>query len=78
MNITLLLANTAALAILASFHFMSESTTQKSLAQRMPHYLQVQRQPQLAVLTDKDSLAPRAVTTREQAQPLQMIDRLVF
>ncbi|AZZ77790.1 MULTISPECIES: hypothetical protein [Pseudomonas] len=78
MNTTLLLANAAALAILASFHFMPESATQKSVAQRMPHYLQVQRQPQLAVLTDKDSFAPRAVSAREQALPPQMINRLVF
>ncbi|WP_456024934.1 hypothetical protein [Pseudomonas protegens] len=78
MNTTLLLANAAALAIVASFHFIPESTTPKSVAQRMPHYLQVQRKPQLAVLSDKDSLAPTVVSAQEQALPSQMIDRLVF
>ncbi|WP_322844478.1 hypothetical protein [Pseudomonas sp. B33.4] len=78
MNTTLLLANAAALAIVASFHFIPESTTPKSVAQRMPHYLQVQRKPQLAVLSDKDSLAPKVVSAQEKALPSQMIDRLIF
>ena len=78
MNTTLLLANAAALAILVGSHFIPESSAPESVAQRMPHYLQVQKQPQLAVLSDKSSYTSRAVSAPEQALPTQTVERLVF
>lgn len=78
MNTTLLLANATALAILLSVHFAPASNAPESVAQRMPHYLQVQKQPQLAVLTDKSSFAPRTVSVPDQALPAQPTERLVF
>ena len=47
------------------------------VAQRMPHYLQVQRAPQLAVLSDQD-FAPQAVSEPEQATSAHATERLVF
>ncbi|QAX86412.1 hypothetical protein C2E19_22355 [Pseudomonas sp. DTU12.3] len=78
MNTNLLLANATALAILLSFHFAPASNAPESVAQRMPHYLQVQKQPQLAILTDKSSFAPRTVSAPDQALPAQLTERLVF
>ncbi|WP_166218973.1 hypothetical protein [Pseudomonas atagonensis] len=76
MNSTLLLANAIALAVVVGFHFAPES--KETVAQRMPHYLQVQRQPQLAVLSDQRSFTPRAVSEPEQSLPTQTSERLVF
>ena len=53
MNSTLLLANAAALAVLVGFHFAPQGAAPEPVAQRMPHYLQVQKAPQLAVLNDQ-------------------------
>lgn len=76
MNSTLLLANAIALAVLVGFHFAPDS--HETVAQRMPHYLQVQKQPQLAVLSDQGSYGPRAMSEAEQALPAQVSERLVF
>jgi len=78
MNSTLLLANAIALAVLVGFHFIAESDSPEPLAQRMPHYLQVQKAPQLAVLSDQDTSTPHAVSNSEQAQPALTSERLVF
>ncbi|MCF5703073.1 hypothetical protein [Pseudomonas syringae] len=78
MNTTLVLANATALAVLLSFHFIPASTARESVAQRMPHYLQVQKQPQLAVLSDNSNLGPRIISASEQALPIQPTERLVF
>ncbi|MFJ2540762.1 MULTISPECIES: hypothetical protein [unclassified Pseudomonas] len=75
MNSTLLLANAVALAILVGFHFAPESA--ERVAQRMPHYLQVQKAPQLALLSDQ-SFAPQAVSESQQALPALATERLVF
>ncbi|MBC8997944.1 hypothetical protein IAI51_15545 [Pseudomonas sp. N40(2020)] len=75
MNSTLLLANAIALAVLVGFHFIPEGA--EPVAQRMPHYLQVQRAPQLAVLSDQ-SFAPQAVSEHHQALPALATERLVF
>ncbi|MFJ2489312.1 MULTISPECIES: hypothetical protein [unclassified Pseudomonas] len=75
MNSTLLLANAIALAVLVGFHFIPEGA--EPVAQRMPHYLQVQRAPQLAVLSDQ-SFAPQAVSEPQQALPALATERLVF
>jgi hypothetical protein len=78
MNTTLLLANAIALAVLVSFQFGPEHATQKPLAQRMPHYLQVQKAPQLAVLNDQDTSTPQAVSNSEQVRPALTSEHLVF
>lgn len=78
MNTTLLLANAIALAVLVSFQFVPEHATQKPLAQRMPHYLQVQKAPQLAVLNDQDTSTPQAVSNSEQVRPALTSEHLVF
>ncbi|MBI6950051.1 hypothetical protein [Pseudomonas koreensis] len=76
MNSTLLLANAIALAILVGFHFAPERA--EPVAQHMPHYLQVQRAPQLAVLSDQGDFAAQAVNESEQALPTRDTERLVF
>ena len=75
MNSTLLLANAIALAVLVGFHFIPAGA--EPVAQRMPHYLQVQKQPQLAVLSEQ-SFAPQAVSMPKQALPTHATERLVF
>ncbi|RIJ10783.1 hypothetical protein DXT77_13560 [Pseudomonas sp. 91RF] len=75
MNRTLLLANAIALAILVAFHFAPDST--EPVAQRMPHYLQVQKAPQWAVLSDQGSRSQEVSAPLETSQA-KSIDRLVF
>ncbi|WP_445181300.1 hypothetical protein [Pseudomonas sp. McL0111] len=76
MNRTLLLANAIALAVLLGFHFVPESN--EAVAQRMPHYLQVQKAPQWAVLSDQSSATAQAVSEPEQVLPASDSERLVF
>jgi hypothetical protein len=78
MNSTLLLANAIALAVLVSFHFIPASDSPEPLAQRMPHYLQVQKAPQLAVLSDQGTSTPLAVSNSEQVRPAPTSEHLVF
>ncbi|CAI8708173.1 Secreted protein [Pseudomonas sp. IT-347P] len=78
MNSTLLLANAIALAVLVSFHFMADNGGTAPLAQRMPHYLQVQKAPQLAVLSDQDTPTPQAVRNSEQALSELTSEHLIF
>lgn len=78
MNSTLLLANAIALAVLVGFHFMAESESPEPLAQRIPHYLQVQKAPQLAVLSDQSISTPQSVSNSEQVRPALTSERLVF
>ncbi|MBH3408752.1 hypothetical protein I5P86_27170 [Pseudomonas glycinae] len=75
MNSALVLANVIALAVLVGFHFLPEDN--EKVAGRMPHYLQVQKAPQWAVLSDQRS-APQAVSESEQVLPAQSAERLVF
>jgi hypothetical protein len=76
MNSTLLLANAIALAVLAGFHIAPESA--EPVAQRMPHYLQVQKAPQWAVLSDQNRSAAQVVDEPEQVLQARDIERLVF
>ncbi|WP_025112919.1 hypothetical protein [Pseudomonas sp. H1h] len=76
MNSALLLANAIALAVLVGFHFVPEGA--EPVAQRMPHYLQVQKAPQWAVLSDHGDFAAQAVSTPEQSLPTRATERLVF
>jgi hypothetical protein len=73
MNSALLLSNAIALAVLLGFHFTPESGAEP-VAQRMPHYLQLQKAPQLAVMSDQ------RVFVSEDNSPLrtQSSERLVF
>jgi hypothetical protein len=73
MNSVLLLSNAIALAVLLGFHFAPESDAEP-VAQRMPHYLQLQKAPQLAVMSDQ------RVFVSEDSSPIrtQSSERLVF
>ncbi|MFL1526423.1 hypothetical protein [Pseudomonas sp. O230] len=77
MNSALLLSNAIALAVLLGFHFAPESGADP-VAQRMPHYLQVQRAPQLAVLSDQRGFVGQAVSQENILLPAQSSERLVF
>jgi hypothetical protein len=73
MNSALLLSNAIALAILLGFHFAPESSAEP-VAQRMPHYLQLQKAPQLAVMSDQ-----RVFVSEDSSRlPPQSSERLVF
>lgn len=76
MNSTLLLANAIALAVLVGSQFIPERKAPESLAQRVPHYLQVQKAPQLAVLSNLST--PQTVSDSEQSLPAATSERLVF
>jgi hypothetical protein len=54
MNSALLLSNAIVLTVLPGFHFTPESGATQ-VAQRMPHSLQLQKAPQLAVMSDQYS-----------------------
>jgi hypothetical protein len=77
MNSALLLSIATALAILLGFHFVPESGVEP-VAQRMPHYLQVQRTPQLAVMSDQRSFVGQEVSQEGIVLPAQSSERLVF
>jgi hypothetical protein len=77
MTNTLLLSNAIALAVLLGFHFVPESGVEPA-AQRMPHYLQVQRAPQLAVMSDQRSFVSQEVSQEGILLPAQPSERLVF
>ena len=77
MNSALLLSNAIALAVLLGFHFTPESGAEP-VAQRMPHYLQVQRAPQLAVLSDQHGFTGQEVSQENALLPAQFSERLVF
>jgi hypothetical protein len=77
MNSALLLSIATALAILLGFHFAPEGGVEP-VAQRMPHYLQVQRAPQLAVMGDQRSFLSQEVSQEGILLPAQSSERLVF
>jgi hypothetical protein len=76
MNRALLLSNSIALAVLASFHFAPESSATQ-VAQRMPHYLQLQKAPQLAVMNDQHGFNRQDVS-QEGTPVSQASERFVF
>lgn len=76
MNRALLLSNAIALAVLAGFHFAPESSAVQ-VAQRMPHYLQLQKAPQLAVMNDERSFIRQDVS-QEGKSISQPSERFVF
>ncbi|MHC8301271.1 hypothetical protein [Pseudomonas sp. ZS1P83] len=73
----LLLSNAITLAILLGFHFVPESGAEP-VAQRMPHYLQLQKAPQLAVMSDERSFVSQEVSQEGILVPAQSSERLVF
>jgi len=77
MNSALLLSNAIALAILLGFHFVPESGAEP-VAHRMPHYLQLQKAPQLAVLSDQHGLISQEVRQEDILLPAQSSERLIF
>ncbi|UST99360.1 hypothetical protein [Pseudomonas siliginis] len=77
MNSTLLLANAAALAFLLGSHFFPKADIEQPVAQRMPHYLQVQKAPQWAVLSERSDASTQMVSEPEQASA-PITERLVF
>jgi len=77
MNSALSLSIAIALAILLGFHFSPERDVEP-IAQRMPHYLQVQRAPQLAAMSDQRSFVSQEVNQEGIQVPAQSSERLVF
>lgn len=77
MNSALLLSNALALMILVGFNVAPESDAEP-LAQRMPHYLQVQKAPQLAVMNDRGSFMSQEVSQDGTLDTAQYPERLVF
>lgn len=77
MNRVLLLSNVIALAALSGFHFAPDSGAEP-VAQRMPHYLQVQKAPQLAVLSDQHSFVGQEVSQENILLPAKPSERLAF
>ena len=76
MNSTLLLAlNAVALAAVVMFQFQSVDTEDAAqISQAIPHHLQQQQRPQLAVL----SANPEPIRRTEGAQTLPISEHWVF
>lgn len=77
MNRALLLSNAIALAILLGFHFAPENGAVQ-FAQRTPHYLQLQKAPQLAVMSDQRVFVGQEVSQQYDPPETQSSERLVF
>jgi hypothetical protein len=77
MNRHLLLLNAIALAVLLGFQFAPESDP-AMVTQRMPHYLQLQKAPQLAAMNDLQGAAAQEASQRIYPLPAQSSERLVF
>lgn len=78
MNRALLLANAIALAVLAGFQFHSVDSAARPVAQRMPHYLQVQKAPQWAVLSEKSDAAATQMVSEPELGSSPVTERFVF
>jgi len=77
MNSVLLLSNAIALTVLLGGHFAAESGAEQ-VAHRMPHYLQLQKAPQLAVMNDQRGFAGQDVSQQNYLPVSQTSERLVF
>lgn len=77
MTRALLLSNAIALAVLLGIQFVPEGDT-ALVAQRMPHYLQLQRAPQLAVMSDEHGFVNQEVSQESPVLQTQPSQRLVF
>lgn len=77
MNNILLFSNVIALALLLGFTFTPEKDGE-SIAQRMPHYLQLQKAPQLAVMNTDSGFAIQSGSQGTVGLSTHSSDRLVF
>ena len=73
----LLLSNAIALTVLPGFHFTPESGAAQ-VAQRMPHYLQLQKAPQLTVMSGQQGFVSQEVSQETILVPAPSAERLVF
>ncbi|WP_213941036.1 hypothetical protein [Pseudomonas sp. dw_612] len=77
MNGALLLSNAIALTALLGFQFIPEGDS-KVVAQRMPHYLQLQKAPQLAVMSDQHVFVNQELSQESPLPTPNSSERLVF
>ena len=77
MNNILLLSNVFALALLLGFTFTPEKD-EESIVQRMPHYLQLQKAPQLAVMNTDSGFSAHSGSQGTPVLPAHSSDHLVF
>ncbi|RON53089.1 hypothetical protein [Pseudomonas frederiksbergensis] len=77
MNSTLLLSNVIALVLLLGFQFAPEGKAEV-VAQRMPHYLQLQKAPQLAVMSDQHAFVNQEVSQNNPRLQTPSSERLIF
>lgn len=77
MKSALSLLSAIALVVLAGVHFVPQSSATQ-VAQRMPHYLQLQKAPQLAVTSDRHSLVSQEIAQENILMPAPSAERLVF
>ena len=77
MKSALSLSYAFALAILPGVHFVPESSATQ-VAQRMPHYLQLQKAPQLAAISDQHGFVSQEVSQENIPVPNPPAERLVF
>lgn len=77
MNSALLLSIATALAILQSSQF-SQPSHAPATAKRTPHYLQLQRTPQLAVLSDQQIDVRQDASRRQHTLPAGSYETLAF
>ncbi|MFJ7796760.1 hypothetical protein [Pseudomonas sp. NPDC096950] len=77
MNGTLLLSNAIALAVLLGFQFVPKGEAQV-VTQRMPHYLQLQKAPQLAVMSDQHVFVNQEADQQPDLLQTASSERLVF
>ncbi|MGF7114414.1 hypothetical protein QF017_003920 [Pseudomonas laurylsulfatiphila] len=76
MKCALLLSNALALAVLLGFHFFPQSSATQ-VAQRIPHFLQLQKAPQLAAISDQHGFVQEA-SQENIPVPNPPAERLVF
>jgi hypothetical protein len=77
MNGALLLSNAIALALLAGLQLIPEGNAEV-VAQRMPHYLQLQKAPQLAVMSDQHIFVNQEMSQESSAPQKPASERLIF
>ena len=77
MNSTLLVANAIALAIVLGVHFAPKND-EVAANQRTPHYLQLQRAPQLAVMNNPTRASAQYASQAMAIAITPSSDRLVF
>jgi len=77
MNSALLIANAVALTVLLGSNFIPANDP-VHVAQRIPHYLQLQKAPQLAVMQDQHGFAGQEVSQENVLLPAASSERWVF